>query len=108
MIAEFTDGTSRSIFAMESNAKIPWTKPEDFEFEVILKEGKVNDEAVSQLWFSDDISLGVAFADGSADFIDRGKLDTPEHLKTLIDLFLINDGAGSVRDSLIIKLNSLP
>src|SRR5262245_45109270 len=84
-LADMTDGTSNTILAVEGGQAVPWTKPEDIEYDAskpIPKLGGLFKE-----------SIQVLFGDGVVRRADR-KVDT----KTLRMLIDPRDGQGDGRN----------
>jgi RNA polymerase sigma factor (sigma-70 family) len=62
-LADFTDGTSNTIFVVEAGTPVPWTKPEDLPY--------VPDQALSRLGGLFDGDFHALLADGSVRLISR-------------------------------------
>jgi beta-lactamase regulating signal transducer with metallopeptidase domain len=73
-IADFLDGTSNTILAVESKREVPWTKPEDIPFDI-----KGPPPELQGFW---EKGFNAAFADGSVRFISKAV--NPTVLKALI------------------------
>ena len=68
MLASITDGTSNTILAVETTKGIPWTKPEDLDYE----SGK----PLPLIGGFYEEGTNVAFADGSVRFLSKTLKDT--------------------------------
>ncbi len=71
---EITDGSSNTLLLVETNAAIPWTKPEDLIYEA--------DKELPKIGGFSDQGFQAAFADGSVRFL--GKTLDPAMLRALL------------------------
>jgi hypothetical protein len=79
MIADITDGTSNTFMIVEAAEAVPWTKPQDLDYDPAKPLPKLGG------LFGD--GFNAALCDGSVRFVSRAV--KPEHLHLLIQR---NDG----------------
>jgi len=108
-----TDGSSNTVFLIETKAKIPWTKPEDFILDLSSKDSKDLFDRLINFEYIDDEGVAVGWGDAHCSMLDRAKLTPNADSKfdngnfksesTLIKLFAIGDGSVIEGENLELK-----
>ena len=97
-LGRITDGTSDTIFLIETKSGIPWTKPEDLLLDSLQWKSQAQfKQAFSKLEFFDPKVICVGLGDASTMMLDRKKLQTEINQSTdaapkWLDLLTIDDG----------------